>query len=251
MGRGLSVCVANKCRCHHVTSVRDSPGMAYRFGEGVSKIKVAIADDHPVVLIGIRSILSDAPDIEVIYEAEEVKDLLAKVADQPPDVLVCDYEFDEDEAIDGLHLLGRLVRLAPGTRVLLLSSHSATHIVSTALAGGAAGFVGKTEADFAVLVDAIRRVHRGETYVPPSIASALFSNVFGSNASRSTGITALSPRELEVVRLICMGYSISEVAQRMNRSPKTVSNQKNSAMKKLAARNDVELAKAARDLGIV
>lgn len=217
----------------------------------MNKIRVAVADDHPIVLAGIKSILIDPPDIEVMFQADNIKTLLTRVREVPIDVLVCDYEFEGDEGADGLHLLRRLVQIVPDTRVLFLSSHSATHIVSTALATGAAGFIGKAKADFAVLADAIRRVHGGETYIPPSIASAILSNVFGTKTRQAAGIEALSPRELEVVRLICSGHSITEVAQCVSRSPKTISNQKNAAMRKLAARNDVELTRAARDLGII
>jgi two-component system, NarL family, captular synthesis response regulator RcsB len=217
----------------------------------MDKIRVAVADDHPIVLAGIKSILIDAPDIEVLFQADNIKTLLEDVPKQSIDVLVCDYEFEDDDGADGLNLLRRLIQVVPDTRVLFLSSHSATHIVSTALANGAAGFIGKSKADFAVLADAIRRVYGGDTYIPPSIASAILSNVFSTKTRQAAGVEALSPRELEVVRLICAGNSITEVAHRINRSPKTVSNQKNAAMKKLAVRNDVELTKAARDLGII
>ena len=217
----------------------------------MNKIRVAVADDHPIVLAGIESMLRDAPDIEVLFQAGKIKSLLAKVREQPLDVLVCDYEFEDNESADRLNLLRRLTQIVPDTRVLFLSSHSATHIVSTALANGAAGFIGKSKADFAILDDAIRRVHSGETYIPTSIASAIISSVFSTRTRQGSGLEALSPRELEVVRLICAGHSIAEVAQRVSRSPNTISNQKSAAMKKLAARNDVELAKAARDLGII
>lgn len=213
-------------------------------------IKVAVADDHPIVVADVKSILLDEPDIGLLFHADNIKDLLDKIRSERPDVLVCDYEFEEDPEADGLNLLRRLVHIAPNTRVLFLSSHSSTHIVSTALANGAAGFIGKSKADFAALADAIRRVHGGETYIPPSIASAVLSNVFTNKTREGGGVATLSLRELEVVRLICAGHSIAEIAERARRSPKTISNQKNAAMRKLAVRNDVELAKAVRDLGL-
>lgn len=225
-------------------------GRQNEFEERMNKIKVAVADDHPIVLAGIKSILMDVPGIELLFQVDNIKTLLQKIREHHVDVLVCDYEFEDDHHADGIILLRRLNQISPGTRILFLSAHSATHIVSTALASGAAGFIGKSKTDFAVLADAIQRVHTGETYIPPSIASSILSNVFNVRARQAVGVEALSARELEVVRLICAGYSIMEVAQRLNRSPKTISNQKNSAMRKLAARNDVELTCAARDLGI-
>jgi two-component system capsular synthesis response regulator RcsB len=135
--------------------------------------------------------------------------------------------------------------------VLFLSSFSAFHIVSGALNHGAAGFIGKKEEDFAALPTAVRSVYGGSVYLPASLASVVLSNVFKPDVKvRGNLQEALSPRELEVVRLLFDGSTIMEIADRLSRSPKTISNQKNSAMKKLAAKNDVELAKVVRDLGI-
>ncbi|VVE75787.1 response regulator transcription factor [Pandoraea sputorum] len=214
-------------------------------------IRVGIADDHPIVLTGISGILRHAPDIKLLFQADSIQSLMAHIGEHEIDVLICDYEFDGDDQADGITLLRRLVRVAPKTKVLFLSAHSATHVVSTALMEGAAGFVGKSKSDFVALTDAVRRVFYGETYVPPSIASLILYNVINNKSRSGRGIESLSPRELEVVRLICAGHTIMEVAQRVNRSPKTISNQKNSAMKKLAVRNDVELAQAVRDLDAV
>ncbi len=103
--------------------------------------------------------------------------------------------------------------------------------------------------DFSALPEAVRSVYAGNVYLPASLASTVLSNVFKTNTKGSLS-EALSPRELEVVRMIFDGCTILEIADLLHRSPKTISNQKSSAMRKLAAKNDVELVKIVHDLGI-
>jgi two-component system capsular synthesis response regulator RcsB len=159
---------------------------------------------------------------------------------------VCDYEFEGDPYADGLNLLDRIQRISPPTQVLFLSAHSSTYIVSAALSAGAAGFIGKGREGLANLAAAVRTVRAGSAYLPDSLATKLQSTV------RRTGETdapcnALSEKEATVVRMICNGMSIGAIAERLKRSPKTVSNQKNAGMKKLGVRNDVELVAIMRE----
>jgi len=211
-------------------------------------ITVGVADDHPVVLQGVSHLLRDHPDIHIRFMTERIGELLELLVERPVDVLVCDYEFETDRHADGLNLLARIRRTAPNTRVLFLSSHSSAYVVSAALDAGAAGFIGKQREDFANLAAGIHSVYNRHVFLPESLKKRMLSvsrNVpKGSNEWRSR----LSEKEATVVRMICEGLSISDIAGRLNRSPKTVSNQKNAGMKKLGARNDVELAKVMRDV---
>ncbi|PXW24928.1 response regulator transcription factor [Paraburkholderia caballeronis] len=212
----------------------------------MSMIRVGIADDHPVVLQGVSSLLRTQADIDIRFATGRIGELLELLLDDPVDVLVCDYEFEMDRHADGLNLLNRIRRTVPHTRVLFLSSHSSAYIVSAALDAGAAGFIGKRHEEFANLAAAIRSVNNRNVYVPDSLRSRMMSaSANGSN--RAGWLNRLSEKEATVVRMICEGLSISDIAGRLNRSPKTVSNQKNAGMKKLGARNDVELAKVMRE----
>jgi two-component system capsular synthesis response regulator RcsB len=205
-------------------------------------ISVGIADDHPVVVQGVSCLLSNQADIDIHFATERIGALLDLLIEKPVHVLVCDYEFECDRHADGLHLLARIRRIAPATRVLFLSSHSSAYIVSAALKAGADGFVGKLHDDFANLAVAVRSVHQHNVYVSESLRRRLLStSMVGSTPTACVG--QLSQKEATVVRMICEGLSISDIASRLNRSPKTVSNQKNAGMKKLGARNDVELVK--------
>ncbi|KKB62074.1 chemotaxis protein CheY [Robbsia andropogonis] len=213
----------------------------------MKKISVGLADDHPIILLGVTQVLTQHSDIDVQFSCSSIGDLFQHLSDTPVDVLLCDFEFADDAQADGVDLLKRIKRVAPNTKVVILSSHTGSHIVSTSLAAGASGFIGKARSDCANLPHAIREVQSGSIYLPGSIASAVLSNIF-QGVDKATGLSALSEKESIVARMTCDGFSISEIAARIHRSPKTVSNQKGAAMRKLGARNDVELASIMREL---
>ncbi|WP_233808506.1 response regulator [Paraburkholderia sp. HP33-1] len=212
----------------------------------MNKIRVGIADDHPFILLGVEHVLQPCPDIRICFKCESIGRLLELLVEIPVDVLVCDYEFEGDPYADGLSLLDRIRRVAPAIGVVFLSAHSSTHIISAALNAGAAGFVGKGPEGFASLTTAVRVAKNKSVFLPDSIATRLMSAT-GRAAEGRSSLNSLSEKESTVVRMICDGMSIGAIAERLNRSRKTVSNQKNAGMKKLGARNDVELATIVRE----
>lgn len=214
----------------------------------MKKIKVGIADDHPIVLAGVNNILSACSDMEIAFASGTIDELLVLLQHNPVDVLICDYEFEDDPNADGLHLLQKIQRIVPATRVLFLSAHTGVHIVSGALNLGASGFIGKAQADFSNLAHAVRKVHSSSIYLPEALSNALLEGMFLSN--KPQGLQALSKKEFAVAQMICAGQTISDIAQRLVRSPKTISNQKNAAMKKMGASNDVDMVNIMRDLSI-
>jgi two-component system capsular synthesis response regulator RcsB len=133
-------------------------------------------------------------------------------------------------------------------KVIFLSAHAQPQIISSALELGAAGFIGKNRSDFVNLPHAIYSVQGGQVYLPQSLSSALLGSLFSVNP-RQSGLGQLSERELVVARMICQGMSITAIAERLHRSPKTISNQKVAAMKKLGVSNDVELSRVFQSLG--
>ncbi|WP_322015167.1 response regulator transcription factor [Paraburkholderia sp. J12] len=213
------------------------------------KIRIGIADDHPLTLRGLEHYLRAIPDIEICFKSESIGHLLTQLVEVPIDVLLCDYEFKDNSYADGLVLLERIRRMVPLTRVIFLSSHSSVYIVSAALGAGAAGFISKRGPDFLNLAGAIRVVNSEGIYLSDSLASKVLATTGRPKAS-GTHPGVLSERESTVVRMICEGMSIAEVAKRLSRSPKTVSNQKNAGMKKLGAKNDVELALIMREWNV-
>jgi two-component system capsular synthesis response regulator RcsB len=207
---------------------------------------VGIADDHPFILLGVEHLLQPYPDFQVCFKSESIGRLLQLLVEVPVDVLVCDYEFEGDPYADGLNLLDRIRRVAPAVRVVFLSSHSSSHIISAALNAGAAGFVGKGPEGFVSLTTAVRAAKNNSVFLSDSVANKMLFTT-GRAAEGGSSLNSLSEKESTVVRMICEGMSIGAIAERLNRSPKTVSNQKNAGMKKLGARNDIELAMIVRE----
>lgn len=212
----------------------------------MERIRVGVADDHEVILVGVAAVLSRCSDIDVRFCVNNIGELLSKLTSDPVDVLLCDYEFADDPQADGTVLLRRIMRLVPNTKVVFLSQHTAPHILAEAMRAGAAGYIGKSRADFADLCQAVRSANRQPGFLPESLASQLLATVY-SNRKSAGGLVSLSEKEAVVIRMICSGLTIKEVADRLRRSPKTISNQKNSAMQKLGAKNDVELVNIVRE----
>ncbi|WP_082717416.1 MULTISPECIES: response regulator transcription factor [Burkholderia] len=208
----------------------------------MEKIKVGVADSQPVVLAGISSALSGINDIELIFGKDSVREMLEAIRNNRIDVLICDFEFEDDFRIDGARLLGIVKDISPGTRVLFFSASSTPEIVSRALKAGAAGFVSKLGADFSRLATGIRDAYLQKIYLAPSLAGTVIYSLINQRKGVN-GVSSLSKCEAAVARLICDGLSIDQIAKRMSRSPKTISNQKNSAKRKLGARSDIELAR--------
>lgn len=213
----------------------------------MKQINIGIADDHPIMIHGVLSLLKDSGDLRVCFTADNIQTLLALTQIRPVDVLLCTYEFVAGPKADGLALLARLKRLTPRTKVLFLSTRSFSHIVTAALDAGAAGFVGKTQTDFTNLPEAICEVKRGNVYLSPSLVGGMLTAMF-SRKGPAAGPTSLRADELTVAQLIGEGLSVAQIAARLDLCTRTIFSKKAVAMKKLGARNDAELTVIVRSL---
>ncbi|WDG77622.1 response regulator transcription factor [Pseudomonas chlororaphis] len=210
-----------------------------------SGINVIVADDHPVVVLGICKALEDAPDLHLTAAATSITELRLALSQAPCDVLICDYSFENDGQPDGLQLLERIRREYPELKIILLTAYDELLIVQYALRAGINGFLSKNSEEFSKLPNVIRRVLGGEKYLDPSTSSLLIGQlVNGASSSQPLAPATLSMRETEVARLLTKGMSVTEIAQYTNRSIKTISAQKKRVMIKLGANNDIELANA-------
>jgi two-component system capsular synthesis response regulator RcsB len=209
------------------------------------KTNIVVADDHPVVVLGISKMLDDAKDFHLVAAASTISELFASLAQVKCDILICDYSFENDEEPDGLLLLERIRRLYPDIKIILLTSHDDLVIVQRALQLGIAGFLSKSSGDFTDLPSVTARVLRGERYLDPSTSKMLVQHMVSNNlTTQSLSTTQLTARELEVLRMFARGMSVTDIAQHTDRSVKTISTQKKKAMLKLGAENDVELINA-------
>lgn len=209
-------------------------------------IRVVLADDHAVVRRGVRQILADAGDIEVVGEAKDYGELAQLLRDQECDVLVLDISMPGK---NGIEILKSMRERLPKMHVLVLSMFPEDQYALRALKAGAAGYVSK-EAAPEKLVDAIRLAIRGKKYITPEVAQALAAQLNGGETPENPH-EALSDREYETLRLIASGKKLSEIAEAMSLSPKTVSVYRARLLEKMKLRTNAELTHYAVKHGLV
>jgi DNA-binding NarL/FixJ family response regulator len=204
-------------------------------------IRVLLADDHAIVRAGLRELLADTEDIEVAGEASNGQDVMAQARAQEFDVAVLDMSMP---GRSGIELIKQLKGERPNLRILVLSMHSEHQYAVRAVKAGASGYLTKdTAAD--QLVAAIRRIAGGGAYVTPETAERLvLDSGPGSDAAPHS---LLSDREFQVFQLIASGRSITEIAQQLSLSVKTVSTHKTRIMEKMRLSNQSELIRYAID----
>jgi DNA-binding NarL/FixJ family response regulator len=203
--------------------------------------RVMLVDDHAVVRAGYRRLLEDEPDLRVVSEHGDADAAYAALGRQPQgtaDVLVLDLSMP---GRSGLDMLRRASLRWPTLRVLVFSMHDSPAMVAQALKAGAAGFVTKSS-EPALLVDALRRVGRGETGVlSPDLAQAVDS------PAAVAPHRALSGREFDVLRGLVEGLTLDQIAARMHVSSKTVSNYQTQIRQRLGVATAIELLHYARE----
>jgi two-component system, NarL family, response regulator NreC len=203
-----------------------------------SKLTLVIADDHAVVRQGVRLLLEAEDDLEVLGEASDVREAQALLREQTPDVLVLDLHMGPELS---LSMLTELRAISPSTAVVILTMDDDPAFVQPAWAAGAAGYVLK-EASRAELVRAIRTVGRGGRYLDPAIGGWALSRAEDQ---------VLTERELEVLRLVALGYTNSEIAKQMYLSPRTVETHRANLQSKLKLNGRPELVRYALEHGLI
>jgi DNA-binding NarL/FixJ family response regulator len=209
-------------------------------------IKVILCDDHALIRRGIRDTLSDAPDIEVIGEAGDYGELRTLLRSHACDVLVLDINLPGGRS--GLDVLHVLKDEGLPMRVLVVSMYPEDQYAIRALRAGAFGYVNKG-GDPAQLVTAVRTVSQGRKYVTPEIAQMLVESLTTPVVENSH--EKLSDRELQTLVLIAEGRKLSEIAERLSLSPKTVSVYRARVLEKLGLASNAELATYAMRNGLI
>ncbi|MGW4498306.1 response regulator [Micromonospora sp. NPDC004336] len=203
-------------------------------------IRVLLADDQAMVRGGLKLILEDQPDIDVVAEAADGVDAVAKARRLRPDVCLVDIRMPR---LDGIEVTRALA--GPGVprpmRVVVVTTFDLDEYVYGALRGGAAGFILK-DAGPALLVEAVRAAHNGDALVSPSITVRLLRQLTGPARGTGRPLPALSAREVEVVRLIARGRTNLEIGAELFISLSTVKSHVSTIQTKLGLRNRVEIA---------
>lgn len=207
-------------------------------------LRIIIADDHPVVRIGARSVIHGSGVGEVVAEAATAQDLLAYLSTHPCDVLVTDYSMPDSTVPDGFAMISMIRRRYPLLPVLMLSVSSNLAILRMVRDAGVLGLVDKGSSMDELPV-AIRTVHRGLPYVSLSLKERV--EAAGSSAMVEGEGRPLSPREVEVLRLLGTGMTVKEISLQLHKSVSTISRQKGDAMLKLGLKGDAELFDYLRD----
>lgn len=211
----------------------------------MSEIKVMIADDHPLIVEGLVSVLL-RHGLQVVGSASEASAVLDTYASLRPDVLVLDLRFG-DASIGGLDLLQILVDRFPEARVAIYTQFDQDTVVREAYKRGAKAFVPKST-DPAELAQAILKIHRGETVFLPDIAARLaLLSVHGDQSP----LARLQPREIEVFKLMAKGLTNVEIAERMDLSPKTISTTSQSIKDHLGIHRAADITLLAVKCGLI
>jgi DNA-binding NarL/FixJ family response regulator len=206
-------------------------------------IKVVLAEDHPVVLKGIKNILDSAPDIEIVGEAADGEQALQMVQDYQPDLLLLDVELP---VLDGVELTEKLNEAESDVKILVLSSYSDRGYIQEMISLGVSGYLIKDEVP-EYIIKAIRGVAQGEEgWVSREVAALL--GEFTKNDQEREELTS---REIEVLELVVEGQTNREIGFNLNISEKTVEKHLHSVYQKLDVRSRVEAAVLAVDEGMI
>jgi DNA-binding NarL/FixJ family response regulator len=209
-------------------------------------IKVLLADDHSIVLAGLRRLVEESEEMEVVAEASDGREAIQKIREMQPDVAVIDLSMPE---IDGLEVINQIHPEYPDLPIIVLTMHAENQYVVRAIEAGAMGYITKQSAP-EHLVNAITKVYSGSRYLTNDAAEALVLRVARGNRNRSP-LDSLSTRELQVLRRLAMGHTNREIASTYNISIKTVDTYRFRLLKKLSLRNNAELSRFAMQNGLI
>jgi DNA-binding NarL/FixJ family response regulator len=212
-----------------------------------TRTRVLLADDHAVVRRGLRLVLDAEPDLEVVAEAGDGAEAIDKALQNDVDLAVLDVSMPR---LTGIQAASELSRCRPDLRLLMLSMHDNEQYLYEALKAGASGYVLKSAAD-RDLVEACRATMRGEPFLYPAAVTALIRDRLEKGIDRDEPQDALTPRELEVLKLIAEAHSSKEIAQMLVISIKTVERHRANILDKLGMRDRVELTRYAIRRGLV
>ena len=213
----------------------------------MNPVRVLLADDHTLLRAGVRALLEEIEDIEVVAEAKDGREALQLVETHRPDVVLSDITMP---VMNGLELTTRLTRDTPNVRVIVLSMHASEEYVWQALRAGASGYLLK-DAGVSELEFAIKAVARGETYLTPAVSKHVIGEYVRRTVGESGPLDLLTPRQREILQLVAEGRTTKEIARVLKVSVKTVETHRAQLMDRLDIHDVTGLVRFAIRVGLV
>jgi two-component system, NarL family, response regulator NreC len=211
------------------------------------KIGVLLVDDHSILRGGLKLLINSQYDMQVLGDTGSGKEALRLCGLLSPDIILLDITLTEGSGLDFIH---ELRACKSKVKVLVLTMHEEEAYLSEAMRLGASGYILKKAADVE-LISAIRAVYRGEMVVDPAMTPLILSKIYGgSRKERNIPVTELTPRELEVLKLVALGHTNRQIAEHMVISTKTVESHKANIKEKLNIHKRSELVRYAMEQGI-
>jgi DNA-binding NarL/FixJ family response regulator len=209
--------------------------------------RILIADDHGVLRAGLAAILKDEPGFDVVGEAGTSEEAIRLAVESHPDLVLMDLSMPE---MGGIEATRRIHEQFPEMRVLILTLHEDTDMMRAAIQAGAGGYILK-RAVMTELISAIQTVLRGDLYIQPSMMRALFVETPSASKTSKPNLEPLTPRELDVLRLIVHGHTNSQVAEILSVSVRTVEFHRANLTGKLNLHSRVDLIRYASENGLI
>ena len=210
-------------------------------------IRVVIADDHAIVRAGLRTLLGEEKDMELVGEASGGYEAIELVERTRPDVMVLDLSMPD---LDGISVTRKIKPDFPNLRILILTLHEDEALLKEAIKAGAAGYILKRAAE-SELISAIRTILRGDLYIDPALVRGLLEDSRQLQVNQNKPMEPLTPRETEILRLIVEGYTNRQIGQKLNISIRTVEGHRANISEKLGLHSRVELVRYAREHGLI
>jgi DNA-binding NarL/FixJ family response regulator len=209
--------------------------------------RILVADDHPIVRSGLKKIIDAQPDMEVVAEAENGAEAVKKALPEEIHLAILDVSMPKTT---GIQAAAELHKRKPELRLLMLSMYDSEQFLFESLKAGASGYVLKSDADQDI-VEAVRRTMRGQSFLYPSAISTLVKDYVDRGRPEEEQFDILTPRELQVLKLIAEAYTSKQIAQELVISVKTVERHRQNILDKLGMNDRVELTRYAIRRGLI
>ena len=209
--------------------------------------RILIADDHAIVRSGLTGVLDSKPDMEVVAQAEDGAEAVEKALKEDVHLAILDVSMPR---MTGIQAAAELQKRKPELKILMLSMHDSEQFLFESLKAGASGYVLKSAADTDI-VDAVRAAMRGDSYLYPSAVATLVRDYVDRGGRGEEQFDVLTPRELEVLKLIAEANTSKEIAEKLFISIKTVDRHRQNILDQLGVRDRVELTRYAIRRGLI